>query len=77
MKIHINKEQIDIFEGARVRDAVYSYLHQIGHTTAEINNMVFRDRTGHVIAEDAPLTDGAEINISSRSSHNKTFILTN
>lgn len=54
MRLKVNREYIDVFEGAEVRHALLSYFAWKGLDTQLVNTLTVYDRTGHEIDLDAP-----------------------
>ena len=62
MKVFVNDVEIEIFCGARARDAVLSYLGGIGRR-ARKEKIVIRDRWQNVISDDSPMSENRRIYI--------------
>lgn len=58
MKITVNNLQLELHEGARVKDAVLKYYSQSGKKS-RVRNPVVEDRYGNQVAGDGELTDGS------------------
>lgn len=62
MKVFVNDVEIEIFCGARARDAVLSYLSGIGRR-ARKKKIVIRDGWQNVISDDSPMSENRRIYI--------------
>lgn len=60
MKIIINKIEIEIFEGAKAKDAVRMYYAQQGKTLT-LENIIVRDAYGHKVGLDGSLLPDTEL----------------
>ncbi len=63
MKVKVNRRTVEIFEGARVRDAVLRYLVLRKMDLKLAQDFQAEDAWGHAIGADAPLSDGQTIKI--------------
>ncbi|MBO4476599.1 MAG: hypothetical protein J5737_07765 [Bacteroidales bacterium] len=63
MKVKVNRRTVDIFDGARVRDAVLRYLVLRKMDVKLIETAECQDAAGHSIGSDAPLKDGQTIKV--------------
>ena len=61
MKVKVNRTEIDIFEGARSRDALLRYLVRRRLSKSLIDRGPVQDAWGHEIGLDAPLHEGQTI----------------
>lgn len=64
MKIKVNRRSVDIFEGAKARDAVLRYLVLRKMDVSLINQAQLFDASGHSIGPDAPLSEGQAIKVT-------------
>ena len=63
MKVKVNRRMVDIFDGARVRDAALRYLVLRKMDVKLLEKAEAQDAYGHVIGMDAPLSDGQTIKL--------------
>lgn len=63
MKVKVNRRSVDIFDGARARDAVLRYLVLRKMDVSLIGQAQICDALGHTIGPDSPLSDGQEIKV--------------
>jgi len=63
MKVKVNRRMVEIFEGARVRDAVLRYLVLRKMDVKLAESVQVFDEYGHQIGNDAPLKDGKIIKV--------------
>ena len=61
MKVRVNRRTIEIFEGARVRDALLRYFTVKKMDKKLVSNVEVSDAMGHVVDHDAPLSSGQVI----------------
>ncbi len=69
MKVIVNKTEIEIFEGARVKDAVTKYLVQQGQTFNS-ENFILRDAYGHRIGAYGSLLPDTVLFVENKTSPN-------
>lgn len=62
MKVYVNGEAVDVFEGARVIDAVRAYVARHAQTV-DIERVAVRDGDGNSVDFDGALTDGAQLRV--------------
>lgn len=63
MTVKVNRRMVELFEGARVRDAVLRYLVLRKMNVKLYQTAMVEDEWGHEIGEDAPLHDGQVIKV--------------
>lgn len=63
MKVRVNRRNVEIFDGARVRDAVLRYLVLRKMDVSLIKQAELYDAYGHTIGADAPLAEGKVIKV--------------
>lgn len=61
MKVFINNQEIELFLGARVEDAVRRYLRLKELSDVNLKSVLVRDAWGNEIDLDGALSDGAKI----------------
>lgn len=64
MKVFVNNIEIEIFCGARARDAVLSYLGGIGRRAVR-KKIKIKDAWQNTISDDSPMTENRRIYIES------------
>lgn len=64
MKVRVNRTEVDIFDGARVRHAVLQYFVRRRISTSRLALISVTDAHGHRIDLDAPLNDGDHIKLA-------------
>lgn len=62
MKVFVNDVEIEIFCGARARDAVLSYLSGIGRRAGK-KKMKIEDEWQNTISDDSPMSENRRIYI--------------
>ena len=63
MKVKVNRTEIEIFEGAKIRHAVLQYLVKRHMSTSKIESIQAYDAYGHHTDLDAPLKEGQLIKL--------------
>lgn len=63
MKVKVNRTEIEIFEGAKVRHAVLQYFVRRHISTSKLTSIQVYDSYGHLIDLDAPLSDSQTIKL--------------
>ncbi len=63
MKVKVNRRSVDIFDGAKARDAVLRYLVLRKMDVSLIRQAEFYDALGHPIGADSPLAEGQVIKV--------------
>ena len=63
MKIKVNRRIVELFEGARTRDAVLRYLVLRKMDVKLLEQAVVEDAYGHLVGKDAPLSDGQTLKV--------------
>ena len=61
MKVKVNRRTLELFEGARVENALLRYFTVKKLDKKLIDQVEVHDAYGHVIGHDAPLSDGQKI----------------
>lgn len=61
MKVKVNRRTLDLFEGARVQNALLRYFTVKKLDKQLISDLTVRDAYGHELGHDAPLSDGQQI----------------
>ena len=61
MNVKVNRTTIEIFEGAKVKDAVVNYMARRCVSKSRLDKAKVFDIYGHPIDIDAPLNDGDAI----------------
>jgi 5'-nucleotidase len=73
MKIKVNDTVIELYNGAKVKDAILKYYSQSGKKIPKKVPPV-EDRYGNKVAEDGELTDGNSLFISEKRGKRKSFL---
>ena len=63
MKVKVNRRFVELFEGARVRDAVLRYLVRRKMDLGLAETVRVEDALGHELGQDAPLSEGKVIKV--------------
>ena len=61
MKVKVNRRTLELFEGAKVRNALLRYFTVKKLDKKLVEQVEVHDSFGHVIDHDAPLSDGQKI----------------
>lgn len=61
MKVKVNRRTLDLFEGARVQNALLRYFTVKKLDKGLLGSVIVRDAYGHELGHDAPLSDGQHI----------------
>ena len=61
MKIKVNRRTLELFEGAKVQNALQRYFTVKKLDRKLMDRLEVHDVYGHVLDYDAPLTDGQQI----------------
>ena len=61
MRVKVNRTIVELFEGAKVREALLRYCVQRNFSPAKAARAEVFDAWGHPIDQDAPLSDGQTI----------------
>ena len=63
MKVKVNRTEIEIFEGAKVRHAVLQYLVRRHISASKLTSIQVLDAYDHITDLDAPLTENQAIKV--------------
>jgi len=63
MKVKVNRMNVDVFEGARVKHAILRYFVRKKIDVKDIDDIEAIDAYGHGIDLDAPLSEGMVVKI--------------
>ena len=66
MKVKVNRRTLELFEGARVKNALLRYFTVKKLDRQLIDSVEVKDAYGHEVDHDAPLTDGQKITFDDR-----------
>ncbi len=61
MTVTVNNQEIRIFNGATAKHAILRYLLRNKLDVKKVDNLVIKDKYGHQIDGDAPLSNGQTI----------------